>query len=474
MKRSIPCLLAVFLLAAFCMPRAALAEGDAFADSGLVFDEEELVFQEKEPTIPRGEEEKSDLDKLNDANASNMGALGRKDWAALAAAVKLTGDWREDLTAIAQSQIGYDDLDGLTLYHEAFRAAEPKGWTALFISWAADQSGLTDRQFPFGDSYDGLRSAMNQVHAVKKISRSAYPTKGDLALLETDGQKLLGVIVYVSNGYASIIVGDDHGRVTRNTFLVGSGAFTHYVDLNVLMERAGIQVGKGGDVPAIPEGGVAAWTNTNAVYLREEPTTASKSLTTIKKEGAALLAVSAQMQEDGYIWYGVQYRNFTGYVRGDLLKLDMAAIAAASESAEALDSMPRAGSGSLKITQTGLREGESAILRVSVTSPGTLKTAHYTVLISAENPTAVIANVEIGAGFTVREDSAWAWNGGVKAVSVHQPYDTASLSAEAAAALNGTWYFDGSDEYVVTSSSNDRWLHDETAEKSTFRANEGG
>ncbi|MBE5809956.1 MAG: hypothetical protein E7318_03370 [Clostridiales bacterium] len=312
-------------LMAVCMLVLAMAPTGIVLAEDLYFPEIELeVGKKDEETRGEGDE----LDNLNNANQGAIGSLAQKDWAAAAAAVSKTGDWRDDLVHMAESQVGYAEAsDGMTIYHDE-KAQED--WTALFVNWAADQAGLTAKQFPRGNSYAALRSAMDKVHALKKISRTAYPTSGDLLMIDTGSQQLVGIVVYVSNGYATVIHGDDNGKVTRSTVQLMTSSVRYYVDLNVLMERAGIEVGKGGEVPVIPEGGVAAWTNTNAVYMRSEPTTASKSLTTIKKANTAVLVTSAEMQGDGYIWYGVTYKNYEGFIRGDLLNLDLSAIPTAT------------------------------------------------------------------------------------------------------------------------------------------------
>lgn len=317
-RRMMAILLAVCLLAA--MPFCASAE------------DEELVFTPNDTTQEKGEEDKSEMDEFKDLGSSIIESLGQKDWDALADKVKLKDDWREDLVNVAESQLGYQqEKDGTTLYTRWAGKEEPVAdWTAYFINWVADKAGLKRDVFPRYWSYNNLRSKMDGMKAVKSISRITWPASGDLALIEKDGQKLVGFVVYVSNDYASVIHGDDNGRVAKETYRVGGREFKQYIDLNVLMERAGLEVGKGGEVPVIPEGGVAAWTNTNAVYMRSEPSTASKRVTTVKKPRTALLVTSAAMQEDGYIWYGVEYQKYKGYIRGDLLELDRAALPTAT------------------------------------------------------------------------------------------------------------------------------------------------
>ena len=279
-------------------------------------------------------QEKGDsaLGDVQDSNEDLLEALGQKDWTALAAAAKKTGDWREDLVSVAESQQGYtEEADGMTIYTTYAGYKEPQTeWTAQFVSWVAAQAGLTGQQFPRENTYNSFVTRMTKLNAVKRISRANYPLPGDVALVEKDNQSLVGVVIYVSNGMASVIHGDNNGAVTKEIYVVGDAEFARYVDLNVLMERAGVEVGKGGEVPEIPEGGIAAWTNTNAVYMRKEPTTASKRVTTVKKAGTALVVTSGAMQEDGYIWYAVEYGRYAGYIRGDLLRLDVSAIPTAT------------------------------------------------------------------------------------------------------------------------------------------------
>ncbi len=256
-------------------------------------------------------------------------AAEKTDWAALAAEVELTGNWRDDLIAIAESQLGYHEENGVSLYGE-WAERPTADWTAHFINWVATQAGLTKKQFPHGNTYKYLRIEMNDVGALKRVSRYNYPSYGDLALIEADGQQLVGIVAFISNGYASVIHGDDNGAVTQKSYKVETAEFDYYVDLNVLMERAGIDTGKGGSVPVIPADGVVAWTNTNAVYVRQQPTTQSQRITTVKKSGTPVTVTSAQMCDDGYIWYGIEYEDKVGYIRGDLLTLDKQAIPTAT------------------------------------------------------------------------------------------------------------------------------------------------
>lgn len=321
-RKALFALLTVCLLG--CLSSCAGAEEDM-----------DLTFAPDEPVLTRDVPEDAELDEMALAkmqSADVITTLGQKDWAALAAEVVLSGDWRSDLVHMAQSQVGYQaSPDGTTRYAQDMGLDGEGEWSAVFVSWAAEMIGLSDSDFPRCATRDSLFDAMDSLQAVKPITRHSYPTYGDLALLNVDGQQRAGIVEMVDEGYASIIHGDDHGKVTRVTYRVGGAEFGEYVDLNVLMERAGLDVGKAAAVPVIPEGGVAAWTNTNAVYLRQEPTTASLHLDMVKQEGTAVLVTEAERQGDGYVWYGVVYRGLAGYIRGDLLTMDGAALPASPD-----------------------------------------------------------------------------------------------------------------------------------------------
>lgn len=310
-RRVISMLAALTLLATASAPCALVyAEGDV-----------ELTVSTEGTLQNKGDGENGDLDSILDANASVMGALGSTTWTVRAESVQKTGKWRDDLIAVAQSQVGYaQSADGTSLYGEWL--GEPSAaWDAAFVSWVADQAGLTEKQFPHAATYDEMVEKLTKWNAVKKITRANYPNPGDIALLSVGGESRMGIVAYVSGGYAAVICGNDAGAVTRATYQIEGNAFKSYVDLNVLMSRAGLDVSKGDEV-TIPAGGVAAWTNTDSVYMRKEPTTKSKKVTMVKKSGTALLVTSAEKQEDGYVWYGVTYKEYKGYIRGDLIQLD--------------------------------------------------------------------------------------------------------------------------------------------------------
>lgn len=312
-RRVISMLAAVSLLATVSAPGAVVyAEGDL-----------DMVVSTDSTLQNKGDGGSSTLDQIINSNASIMGALGNTSWAVRAESVEKTGKWRDDLVAVAQTQTGYvQAADGSTIYGEWIGAEAGSAWDAQFVSWVADKAGLTEKQFPHGASYDALVNSLTKYGAVKQISKANYPNTGDIALLEIGGVKCVGIIVYVNGGYAAVVRGNDAGAVTRDTYMIDGAEFQSYADMNVLMAHAGLTVSKGDEV-TIPEGGVAAWTNTDSVYMREKPTTTSKKITMVNKSGTALLVTSAEKQEDGYVWYGVTYKNHKGFIRGDLVKLDV-------------------------------------------------------------------------------------------------------------------------------------------------------
>ena len=152
----------------------------------------EVFISESELILGRDDasEGDSDLDNLNNANASIVEQLGKKDWTALAAEAKKKGDWREDIVSVAQTQVGYaQEKNGMTIYTVWAEYEEAQDWTTLFVNWVAVQAGLTEKQFPHMDTYQAFTQRMKKVGALKDITRASYPMSGDLALIEKDGQQ---------------------------------------------------------------------------------------------------------------------------------------------------------------------------------------------------------------------------------------------------------------------------------------------
>ena len=110
----------------------------AIAPTGVVLAEEELFFPEIELEVGKKDEETrgegDELDKLNNTNQGAIGSLAQKDWAAAAAAVLKSGDWRDDLVHVAESQVGYAEAFFVIpeIFNRTARHLQPQFSCAVF------------------------------------------------------------------------------------------------------------------------------------------------------------------------------------------------------------------------------------------------------------------------------------------------------------------------------------------------------
>ena len=109
MKRRVTAMLAALMLLA----------GTILPGVGVYAEEElEMTVSTNGTVLNKGDGD-GILDEMTSDNASILGSLGKTDWAALAASVVKSGKWRDDLVAVAQTQIGYKaGSDGNTIYTE--------------------------------------------------------------------------------------------------------------------------------------------------------------------------------------------------------------------------------------------------------------------------------------------------------------------------------------------------------------------
>ena len=118
------------------------------------------------------------------------------DWSAMFAPVTLTGDWNEDLVAVAKTQIGYTESAANYIVNDA---GEQKGytrygawagnpyanWSAMFVSFCLNYAEIPTAQMPQAAGVPGFAEKLTN----KGIyNTGAYePKSGDLEFVDTDG-----------------------------------------------------------------------------------------------------------------------------------------------------------------------------------------------------------------------------------------------------------------------------------------------
>lgn len=124
-----------------------------------------------------------------------------EDWSRSVSCVKLTGNWRSDLIAVAESQLGYTESSrnyrvdedgetkkGYTRYGEWY--GDPYGdWDAMFVSFCLDYAGVKD--FPLEASCPCWTEILQKEEYGLYRTKEAYtPKAGDLIFLDTDGNSI--------------------------------------------------------------------------------------------------------------------------------------------------------------------------------------------------------------------------------------------------------------------------------------------
>lgn len=154
-------------------------------------------------------------------------------WQNSVARASLTGVWAEDLVAVAETQLGYEEstqnyivtddgeIKGITRYGQWY--GEPyEDWDAMFVSFCMNYAGITDEYVPYAsdcntwmedlkkDEYDFFRSFDEYV-----------PATGDIVFFMPEGEEDVhtGIIAEIKEdeeGIPSllrIIMGDSNNRV---------------------------------------------------------------------------------------------------------------------------------------------------------------------------------------------------------------------------------------------------------------------
>ncbi len=151
-----------------------------------------------------------------------------------------TGNEKEDLIAVAQTQIGYKvDSQGRTKYgawygesiHADAVYFSKASWCAMFISWCADQAGIPESSF----RYHSYTPTMRQwyINQGRWFDKGAYtPARGDLIFFKyaTNNNPVnhVGLVTGVSNGYVETIEGNVADSVVRGKYSLSSSAIVGY------------------------------------------------------------------------------------------------------------------------------------------------------------------------------------------------------------------------------------------------------
>lgn len=196
--------------------------------------EEKLVCQK--------EEHEHSLACYSDPNADLEDA---SVWERSVSGVKLTGVRADDVIAVAQTQLGYEEstknylvtddggMKGITRYGQWY--GEPYGdWDAMFVSFCLSYAGIPQTAVPYGADCAAWSAALSDAGLYRGGSDSL--SKGDIVFFDNNGDGTadhVGIVVQLDESGAafSAVEGDTANRVQRVSHSVGESGILGYAAL---------------------------------------------------------------------------------------------------------------------------------------------------------------------------------------------------------------------------------------------------
>ena len=174
----------------------------------------------------------------------------REQWEQTFAEVTLTGDWRQDVIAIAATQLGYEEsiqnyivtedgeVKGITRYGQWY--GDPYGdWSGMFASFCLNYAQIPASAVPRGEYCQDWISALSDC-GLYRAAGSCSPLRGDIVFLDQDYDgcaELAGFVSAVSDtGTLTVIEGDYNDAVAQISFradaaeIIGYGLLAEHTD----------------------------------------------------------------------------------------------------------------------------------------------------------------------------------------------------------------------------------------------------
>lgn len=229
--------------------------------------------------------------------------------------LELTGDWREDIVTIADSQVGYkeskiefvldddNEKQGYTRYGDWYGRTYSE-WCTMFVSFCANYAGIPGKYLSRNNICAELKEDLIDAGAYEDDEDEYTPRKGDLIFFhwveedekENNRPEHIGIVEFVKNGRVHTIEGNSGRAVKRNDYVLDDRSIVGYVNMTKLMERSGLF-----ETPEVDESlaGMIPRTNTDCVNVRASSTTASDVVTQINKAGSELTVLGATTAAGG-------------------------------------------------------------------------------------------------------------------------------------------------------------------------------
>ena len=124
-----------------------------------------------------------------DVPATDAPAVERESsevWARSVSGAALTGDWANDIVAVAATQVGYAAKNGYVRYAAWYGESADQEWSAMFVGFVLKYAGIPGNDYPYASTPAGTMSAIDNMGA---YVRSGYaPKAGDLVFFNNNGE----------------------------------------------------------------------------------------------------------------------------------------------------------------------------------------------------------------------------------------------------------------------------------------------
>ena len=260
----------------------------------------------------------------------------KSDWEKSLKGVQLGDDWRENILAIARSQLGYRESDrnfiidgsgknkGYTRYGDWY-GNEYQDWCAIFCAFVVNYAGIPSSAVASGDNSERWREELEYYGAYE--ARGEYvPQPGDLIFFDRadengkrDGEaEHVGFVESVSGETVVTIEGNVSREVRRMEYEIGDREILGYGNLGEMMRRAGLE-----EEALITEAlDALGRTNADRVNVRDRASKAGNIAFVIESAGTEIAIQAKITRESGESWYQISANGETGYIYSDLIDLE--------------------------------------------------------------------------------------------------------------------------------------------------------
>lgn len=243
--------------------------------------------------------------------------------------IEKTGDWAQDLVAVARTQLGYraseenfivdeqGNRQGYTRYGAWWRASY-SGWCAMYVSFCLNYAGVPESRVPWEANCSYWVRDLKE-RGLYDEAEGSEPEVGDLIFFDWDEQGYaghMGIVSAVEEGKVRVIEGNHLKPVCEREYDIDLPSICGYGRITRAYEIYQQECLPDVD-DALFEGGRGEIAI--EASLRVRPQVGSNRLA-ILETGSELQILRAVQAEDGR-WYEVQCGEACGYVRADLVRV---------------------------------------------------------------------------------------------------------------------------------------------------------